>query len=110
MLVVKCENEEIEAVNFKRESIIWKLSRFVDGHAVKPDAIASDKWGNVYIGDGVNNRILKINGLTGNVLNILLLKEKNEIGIHSLFCSDTEDNLTVVRGDKISIYSFPKVD
>ena len=51
---------------------------------------------NVYIGDGVNDRILKVNGLTGNVINVLLLEE-NEKVIQSLLWSDTEPNLTMIR-------------
>ena len=61
-------NNEIEAMKFGNESPIWKLSGKVDGHVIKPDALASDAEGNVYISDGGNSRILKVDGLTGNVI------------------------------------------
>ena len=85
MLVVMCENKEIEAVKFGSKSIIWTLSRVVDGHEVKPVALTSDKWGNVYVSDGENKRILKLNGLTGNVLNIFLPEGKDLLLMRSLF-------------------------
>ena len=96
MLVVICENKTIEALEFGNHTTIWKLPTVVDGHTVKPDAITSDKLGNVYIGDGQNNRILKINGRTGDVISILLLEQSGKV-ILSLFWSDSEPNLTMIR-------------
>ena len=128
ILVVMCENRKVEAVKLGNNSPIWKLPGVVDGHMIKPGAINSDKKGNVYIGDGLNNRILKISSLTGNVLNIFLLEEEeeeeqqqqqqqeeeeeeeNQNGLRSLFLSDTEPNLTVVRGDRLRTYNIPKLD
>ena len=110
MLVIMCENEEIGTVKFGSESIIWTLPRVVDGHVVKPDDITSDKWGNVYISDGANNRILKINGLTGNVLNILLLDGKDMGLVRSLFWSDIEPNLTLIHQNRFCIYNILKLD
>ena len=130
ILVVMCENRKVEAVKLGNNSPVWKLPGVVDGHMIKPDAINSDKKGNVYIGDGLNNRILKISSLTGNVLNIFLLEEEeeeeeqqqqqqqqeeeeeeeNQNGLRSLFLTDTEPNLTVVRGDRLRTYNIPKLD
>ena len=69
--------------------VIWH------GRVIKPDALTTDIEGNVYIGDGANNRILKINSLTENVMNILRL-EKNKRAILCLLWSDTKPNLTLL--------------
>ena len=84
---------------------IWRLSGKVDSLAMKPNAMTSDQKGNVFVGDETNNRILKINSMTGEVMSILLLEEKN--AICSLLWSDTEPNLIVIRGDGISFYNIP---
>ena len=105
MLLVISEDKEIEAIKFGSESPIWKLSE-VGGHVFEPDALTSDSEGNVYVGDGANNRILKINGLTGDIVSILLLEKENTMPIDSLFWSDIEPNLTLIRGDRISTYIF----
>ena len=73
---------------------------------IKPDAINSDRKGNVYIGEGANNRILKINSLTGDIVSILLLEEERKDPMHSLFWSDTQPNLTVVHADTVRTYNF----
>ena len=85
---------------------IWTLSGVVDGHVIKANAVTSYKKGNFYISDIVNNRILMINGLTGDVLNIL--EETNKELINNLFWSVTQPNLIVVHGDKISTYCIPE--
>ena len=102
LIIFIYEYNEIEALKFGSESPIWKLPGVVDGHMIKPDALTSDAKGNIYISDGINNRILKINGLTGNVLNILLLEEKEKR-------IDTEPNLTLIHGDRINTYSIPQL-
>ena len=99
-----------EADTLKLSAPIWKLSRAVDGYLIKPDALTSDKRGNVFVGDGMNNRILKINSLTGEVQSIFHLEERNKEGIGDLFWSDTEPNLIVRRGDRISCYCIPRSD
>ena len=116
MFVGLFEFSRIKGVNLKSETDtlklsapIWKLSRAVDGCVIKPDALTSDKRGNVFVGDGVNNRILKINSFTGTVQSIFHLEEGNKEEIRDLFWSDTEPNLIVVRGNKISTYCIPKV-
>ena len=117
IFVVKYTDEEIKAVKLESEATTlkvsapkWKLSGVVDGLAMKPDALTSDTRGNVYVGDGVNIRILKINSLTGDIVSILLLEEDSKTPIDSLFWSDTEPNLTVVRGNRFSTYNIPKLD
>ena len=123
MLVVMSQKKEIEAVKLENEGTIWRLSgpfwklpNVADGQIIKLNAhcsmkgaiITSDKRGNIYVADGVNNRILKVNGLTGEVLNILLLKKENEEVIDYLLWSDTEPNLIVVRRDVINFFFIPK--
>ena len=66
--------------------------------------------GNIYVSDGANNIILKINGSNGDVMIILLLEEGNKDPLRYLFWSDIEPNLTVVHGDKISNYCIPRPD
>ena len=117
MLVGVYEHKEIKAVRLEREADtlklsvpIWKLFRVIDGWVIEPDALTSDKRGNVYIGDGSNNRIIKINSLTGTVQSIFHLEEGNKEGIRDLFWSDTEPNLIVRRGDRIISYCIPKSD
>ena len=105
MLLVISEDKEIEAIKFGSESPTWKLSE-VGGHVFEPDALTSDSEGNVYVGDGANNRILKINGLTGDVIGVFLLEKENTMPIHSLFWSDTEPNLTLIREDRIITYNI----
>ena len=114
MLVGRFKDNEIKAVKFESEGDtlklsdpIWKLPREVDGLVIKPGAFTSDKKGNVYIGDGANNRILMINSLTGTVQSIFHLEEGNREWIGDLFWSDTEPNLIVRRGERISSYCFP---
>ena len=114
MLVVKYEGEikalklESQAATLKLSDPIWKLPEEVDGLVIEPDVVTSDKKGNVYIGDGASNRILKIDSLTGDVVTTLQLEEQNKEPIRYLFWSDTEPNLTVIHGDRISSYNIPK--
>ena len=79
-----------------------------EGHVIQPDAITSDNEGNVYISDGANSKVLKIDSLTGKVLIKLKLEEKKET-ISALFWSDTEPNVIVVYQDRISSYSIPEL-
>ena len=104
VLVLMQENEEI-AVKLGSETPIWKLPGMVGGHVTNPVAVTTDAEGNVYIGDGANDRILKIDGLTGDITSVLLLEEVNKEEIDSLFWSDTEPNLTLLREIK-SVLTF----
>ena len=117
MLVGVYEHKEIQAVMLEGEAAslklsapIWKLSGVMDGCLIKPDTITSDTKGNIYVTDGENNRILKINSFTGDIVSILLLEEENKTPIDCLFWSNTEPNLTVVRGYKICSYCIPRPD
>ena len=107
ILAVKLEGE---AASLKLSAPIWKLSGVMDGYLIKPDTITSDTKGNIYVTDGENNRILKINSFTGDIVSILLLEEENKTPIDCLFWSNTEPNLTVVRGYKICSYCIPRSD
>ena len=100
--------EYVQAVKLGDHSLVWKLSGVVEAHAIQPDALTCDKKGNVYVSEGVNNRILKIDGVTGNVVNFLLLETKNE-EIRSLLWSDIEPNLTVVHGNRMTTYNVPQL-
>ena len=95
ILVILNEDKEIEAMKFGRDYPVKKLSGTVGGHVIKPDALTSDAEGNVYISDKANDRILKINGLTGKVLKIIKLEGKKK-KICCLLWSDTEPNLTLI--------------
>ena len=109
LVTISC-HKEIKAVKLDSNNPVWKLSGEVSGHVIKPDALTTDAEGNIYVSDGANNRILTINALTGNVMSILLLAEEGKGPIRSLFWSDTEPNLTMIRKDKISTYNIPKPD
>ena len=94
----------------KLSAPVWKLPEVIDSQVIEPDALTSDKRGNVYVGDGANNRIMKIDSFTGTVQSIFHLEEGNKKGIRDLFWSDTEPNLIVRRGDRIISYCIPKSD
>ena len=98
---------EIIAERLGSESIAWRLSGPVDGHIIKLVAITCDSDGNAYISDQGNNRILKINSLTGEILGILLLEEKE---VWSMRWSNREPNLTLWDhiSDQISTYFVPE--
>ena len=105
------ESEGVEAVRLDSElSALWGLSGVVDGLPVKPDSITCDTDGNAYISDGTNNRILKIDSFTGDVITVLQLGEESQMQIRCLFWSKNEPSLTVVRGDKISTHHIPQLD
>ena len=95
---------ETEAATLKLSAPMWKLSGLADGLVILPDAITSDKKGNVYVGDGLNNRVLKINSLTGTVHSNLHLEERNRERINSLSWSDTEPNL-IMRQNQLPLHS-----
>ena len=117
MLVVVMYNQnEIKALKLEGEGAtlklsdpLWKLSGEVDGQVIKANAITTDNKGNIYIADEANNRILKINGLTGDAVTTLQLEETNK-DIDSLFWSDTELGLIVTYRDEISSYNIPNFD
>ena len=91
---------EIIAVKLGTETIErWRLFGPVDGLISKPESITCDSDGNGYISDQGNNRILKINSLTGEILGILLLEEKET---WSMRWSNREPNLTLWEYNQIS--------
>ena len=100
---------EIIAVKLRSNTIMWRLYGPVDGHIIKPESMTCDSDGNGYISDQRNNRILKINSLTGEILGILLLEEKE---IWSMRWSNREPNLTLWEynqiSDQISTYFVPE--
>ena len=98
LVTMNC-NEEIKAVKLENNNPIWKLS------GAEPDSLTTDAEGNIYVGDGANSKILKINGLTGDVISVFLLEDENTERIHSLFWSGTEPNLTLICEDRISTYN-----
>ena len=107
ILVTISYDKEIKAVKLENDNpTIWKLCGVVSGQLFEPDAITCNMEGNVYVGDGANNTILKINGLTGDVIGVFLMEEEEKIPIRSLFWSDTEPNLTLIRGDRIITYNI----
>ena len=106
ILVYVCKNERVEAVRLgKEKSTLWSLS----GLPIKPDSVTSDTDGNVYVGDGTNNRIIKINSFTGDLITVLQLGEESQMQIHSLFWTKNKPSLTVVRGDKFSTFYIPQL-
>ena len=96
----------LSGADTKLSSPIWHLPGVVDGLVIKPHALASDKRGTVYVADGVNNRVLTINSLTGAVLNILLLPEEYKMPIDSLLWSDTEPNLIMRYDERIITFAI----
>ena len=110
IIVIMSHKKEVKAVKFGNDNPIWELPGTVGGHVVEPDALTVDAEGNVYVSDGVNNRILKINALNGEIMHVLLLEGESTKPIDFLFWSDTEPNLTLIRGDRISTYNIPKFD
>ena len=109
ILVIMNENKEIKAVKFENKSPIWTLSPVVGSHVIKPDAVSSDTEGNVYVSDGANNKILKLNALTGDIIHIVLLAEENKYQRRRLFWSDTEPKLTTMCGSRIRTYNILKL-
>ena len=83
----------------------WKLTGSVNGVNIDPVSLTSDIEGNVFVEYGANDRILKINSFTGNILSIFLLK-KNWETIRAIFWSKTDGTLIVQRDNRISSYSF----
>ena len=117
MLVGVYEHKEIKAVRLEREADtlklsvpIWKLFRVIDGWVIEPDALTSDKRGNVYIGDGVEQQDHKDQQFDWNSSEYLSSGRRKQRGIRDLFWSDTEPNLIVRRGDRIISYCIPKSD
>ena len=117
MLVAILPMGEIEALRLESQAAIWKLSDpiwklsgDVDGLTMKPDVITSDHDGNIYVGDGPNNRILKISSMTGDVRTIIPLKEENNQEMDGLFWTHNGPCLIVIRGDTISNYYIPKLE
>ena len=116
MCTVKDKKEdqgyEIKAARLGSETIVWRLFGSVDSLIIKPESMTFDSEGNAYIDDLQNNRILKINSLTGEILSILLLdgkdNEKKNLNIISMRWSNTEPNLTVRTRKHTSTYFVPK--
>ena len=96
------QDYEIIAVKLGNENIVWSLSGPVDGHIIKPLSITCDPEGNAYVSDPGNTRILQISSLTGEILGIIVLKEKAVIW--SMRWSNMEPNLTLETENGISTY------
>ena len=94
---------EILAMKLGSEKTSWRLSGKVDGHVIKPECMTCDPDGNTYVSDRASNRIMKIDGLTGEILSTSLLDEE-EIMIISMHWSNTEPNLTLRARYFISTY------
>ena len=98
------QGNEIIAVKLGSKNIVWRLYGPVDGYVIKPGSMTCDGEGNAYVSDLGNNRILKINSLTGEVLSILLFEER--MVIYSMRWSNTEPNLTLKTKKKSALTSF----
>ena len=102
--ILSNENKQIMAWKLDNGcSPTWTLPGTVDGLTIDPMSLTYDTEGNLYIDDGRNDRILKINSSTGKVLSILLLKKKTET-IRCLCWSKTDRSLIVQRENRISSY------
>ena len=109
MFMYTCKDKEVDqgykiiAVRLGSHTIIWRLFGPVDGRVIKPESITCDPEGNVYINDRGNSRILKISGLTGEVLRILICEEEN-MKILSMLWSKRQPNLTLRMKNQIITY------
>ena len=101
------QHYEIMAIKVEGGNILWRLFGPVAGCVIQPKFITCDPDGNAYVSDRRNNRILKINSLTGDVLSILLVDEEQQ-EIESICWSNTEPNLTTRGRNKISSYFVPE--
>ena len=99
---------EIFAVKLEDEAILWRVCGSVDGCVIKLNSMTCDSEGNAYVTDRSCNRILKINSLTGEVSNILLVDDEEE-EILSIHWSNSEPNLTLRTENQISSYAVPKL-
>ena len=109
ILVGGKKNGEIGGVKFGSESSKWNLTGVVGDLVIKPDAVTTDAEGNIYVSDGTNNRILKLNALNGDIISTILLEEDNKENIRFLLWLETEPNLTTISGDRISTYNILKL-
>ncbi len=76
---------------------MWKLEGIVLRWTIHPDAISSDRQGNVYITDWINNRVLVVNGLTGDVHQELTKWKKGKGCVNHLCCLDNPSQLVVYQ-------------
>ena len=97
------EDYELLAVRLGSRSIAWRLFGPVEGRLFQPGSETCDSDGNAYVSDRMTNRILKIDGLTGEILSILLVEDGDKM-IQSMRWSNTVPNLILSRGKQISTY------
>ena len=109
VLVIMQDYGQVQAVKLENNRKIWELSENIGGYVIKPGVLTTDSEGNIYTRNGANNRILKINGVTGKLLSTAQLKEKNKEPIRALFWAATKPNLIVVHGYRISSYCVPEL-
>ena len=100
--------EKLGSESNESETIVWSLFGSVDGRLIKPGCIACDPEGNTYVSDKATNRILKINSLTGKILEILVVDEEENERISSIRWTNAEPTLTFRQKDQITTYFIQK--
>ena len=104
--VERDQQYEIMAIKVDGGNILWRLCGPVDGCVIQPKSITCDEDGNANVTDRATSRIFKIDILTGEILNLLLLE--GEQLIYSIRWSNTEPNITLSQKNQVITYSIPK--
>ena len=103
-ILVLVYTNRLEAVKVGDKLVnIWKSFTILDGQKVGRKSITNDDE-SVYIGEMGNNSIRVIDSLTGDILNVFHFEENGQY-IRPVW-SNTDPNLTLVRGFTVANYSL----
>ncbi len=107
LLILNRRWEVVEAVKLEGgagQPPVWKLQGEVLGKVINPWGVSCDSEGRVFVADGVNRRVLLLNGYTGEVIQQLL--QNDGLGLVYRVCCLSNPHQLLAEHGSLSLYNI----
>ena len=75
-LLVLTTDKQIQAINPENGLVIWKFTQDVDKKKLNPNGLCFSPNGQIFVADGWNERLIVLNGETGELIQVMLKDEE----------------------------------